>query len=205
MTSPQPTSDDSDERYRIIHAGFTNDAITARTGLTHSEPEVRMSALRALARLQQLNDDDIKNALSDVDYAVRKCAVELSVSHPLVDITAMLSDSDVFVAEMTAWVLGERTSPTDHEITTLINAVYSHHEALVREAAAAALGSIGDERGLPAILHACNDKPAVRRRAVLALAPFEGDEVTAALENAINDRDWQVRQNAEDLLHPRGY
>lgn len=205
MTSSQPTSDTSDERYRIIHAGFNNDAITARTGLTHSDPAIRMSALRALARIQLLNDDDIKEALNDNDYAVRKCAVELSVSHPLVDITAMLSDSDVFVAEMAAWVLGERTSPTDQEISTLIHAVYSHQEALVREAAAAALGSIGDERGLPAILHACNDKPAVRRRAVLALAPFEGDEVTATLENAMKDRDWQVRQNAEDLLHPRGY
>ncbi|MEI8286870.1 MAG: HEAT repeat domain-containing protein, partial [Actinomycetes bacterium] len=67
----------------------------------------------------------------------------------------------------------------------------------------AALGSIGDERGLPAILVACSDKPAVRRRAVLALAPFEGDLVDAALQQALEDNDWQVRQNAEVLLHPR--
>lgn len=60
-----------------------------------------------------------------------------------------------------------------------------------------------DERGLPAILAACNDKPAVRRRAVLALAPFDGEEVDAALEKALEDRDWQVRQNAEILLNPR--
>ncbi len=37
---------------------------------------------------------------------------------------------------------------------------------------------------LPAILTATADKPAVRRRAVLALAPFEGPEVDAALERA---------------------
>jgi hypothetical protein len=34
---------------------------------------------------------------------------------------------------------------------------------------------------------------------VLALAPFEGPEVEAALATALEDRDWQVRQAAEDL------
>ena len=71
--------------------------------------------------------------------------------------------------------------------------------SLVREASVAALGAIGDDRGLPAILTGCTDKPAVRRRAVLALAPFDGDEVEAALAAALVDRDWQVRQAAEDL------
>jgi hypothetical protein len=39
----------------------------------------------------------------------------------------------------------------------------------------------------------------VRRRAVLALAPFDGPEVEAAIDKALTDRDWQVRQAAEDL------
>ena len=64
----------------------------------------------------------------------------------------------------------------------------------------AALGAIGDEAGLPAILAATTDKATVRRRAVIALAPFEGPEVDAALETARTDRDWQVRQAAEDQL-----
>jgi hypothetical protein len=34
---------------------------------------------------------------------------------------------------------------------------------------------------------------------VIALAPFEGKEVEAALARALDDRDWQVRQAAEDL------
>jgi HEAT repeat protein len=69
----------------------------------------------------------------------------------------------------------------------------------VREAAVAAIGALGDRRGLDAILAACEDRPAVRRRAVLALAPFEGRQVRAALERAKADPDWQVRQAAEDL------
>jgi HEAT repeat protein len=64
----------------------------------------------------------------------------------------------------------------------------------------AALGALGDEAGLPAILTATQDKPAVRRRAVLALAPFQGPAVDAALQRALGDHDWQVRQAAEDLL-----
>jgi hypothetical protein len=35
---------------------------------------------------------------------------------------------------------------------------------------------------------------------VLALAAFEGNSVEAALTRALDDRDWQVRQAAEDLL-----
>ncbi len=69
-----------------------------------------------------------------------------------------------------------------------------------REAAVAALGALGSADGLAAIVQATHDKPAVRRRAVLALAPFEGPEVDTALAAALEDKDWQVRQAAEDLL-----
>jgi hypothetical protein len=34
---------------------------------------------------------------------------------------------------------------------------------------------------------------------VLALAPFSGPAVDEALTRALQDRDWQVRQAAEDL------
>ena len=49
------------------------------------------------------------------------------------------------------------------------------------------------------MLAATRDRAAVRRRAVIALAAFEGPEVDAALDRALTDRDWQVRQAAEDL------
>jgi HEAT repeat protein len=50
-----------------------------------------------------------------------------------------------------------------------------------------------------AVLAATRDKATVRRRAVLALAAFDGPEVDEALARAATDRDWQVRQAAEDL------
>ena len=109
------------------------------------------------------------------------------------------------VVEAASWSLGEldlATSVRADAVAALAQVVTDHRDALAREAAVAALGSFGDERGLPAILQATGDKPAVRRRAVLALASFEGDDVDAALQRALDDRDWQVRQAAEDLIAP---
>ncbi|NBU17230.1 MAG: HEAT repeat domain-containing protein [Actinobacteria bacterium] len=41
-------------------------------------------------------------------------------------------------------------------------------------------------------------------RAILALAPFDDPRIEPLLRSALEDRDWQVRQNAEDMLNPRG-
>jgi HEAT repeat protein len=93
-------------------------------------------------------------------------------------------------------------------LVALATGARAGQEPLVREAAVAALGAIGDDRGLDAILAATADRPAIRRRAVLALAPFldpdhpHSGEIRAALARALTDRDWQVRQAAEDLTLP---
>jgi HEAT repeat protein len=95
--------------------------------------------------------------------------------------------------------LGERVPVSSRAIDALVRTAGTHDDPLVREAAVAALGALGDERGRAAILGACTDKPAIRRRAVLALASFDGDDVDAAIRRALEDPDWQVRQAAEDL------
>jgi HEAT repeat protein len=109
------------------------------------------------------------------------------------------------VVETAAWACGERTPPEVGIAAALSLTATDHDDPLCREAAVAALGALaatGDESGLPAILAATTDRPAVRRRAVLALAPFSGPEVDAALAHALEDRDWQVRQAAEDVTGP---
>jgi HEAT repeat protein len=170
--------------------------------LLHSDaPSVRATALGALARMERLADADLRAGLADPDPVVRRRAVALAIPRPEVSLLDLLSDPDPDVTEQAAWACGER-SPEPGAVAALAALVTGHDDALVREAAAAALGAIGDPAGLPAILAATEDKPAVRRRAVLALAPFEGPEVDAALRRALEDRDWQVRQAAEDLLPP---
>lgn len=187
----------------VIVAGHSGDSASARAGLSDADPAVRAAALGALDRCNALADTDVTAALTDADATVRRRAVELAARHPAVSLFASLDDADTDVVEVAAWACGEqlegRDAPDPIVIGRLSLLTTDSDDPLVREAAVAALGAIGDEAGLPAILHACNDKPHIRRRAVLALAPFEGRAVESAIEQALEDRDWQVRQAAEDL------
>jgi HEAT repeat protein len=183
----------------VAVAGHTGDAETARAGLSSADPSVRSAALGALERLDELDDATLTIALGDPDVAVRRRAAEVAAGHPSVDLLGVLDDPDDRVIEVAAWACGEHESRREAIVERLVQLATAADDPLVRESAVAALGAIGDGRGLAAILTACTDKPAVRRRAVLALAPFEGPEVDAAIERAAVDRDWQVRQAAEDL------
>lgn len=183
----------------VAIAGHTDDAATARAGTAAADPAVRAAALGALQRLQALDVDTLAAALHDADVVVRRRAAELAATHPSVDLLASLDDPDDRVVEVAAWACGEHESRRDEIVERLVELAAVATDPLVRESAVAALGAIGDERGLASIITACSDKPAVRRRAVLALAPFEGPEVEAAIDRALVDRDWQVRQAAEDL------
>ncbi len=189
-------------RRDVIIAGHTGDLAAIRIGLTESDAVVRTSALGALARAGALTAEELTRAANDLDYRVRRRAAELAATYPSVDLLTFLRDSDPLVIEMAAWACGEREETPTAVLDQLCELVTTHDDALVREAAVAALGAVGDERGLPAILAAVSDKPAIRRRAVIALAPFEGPDVDAAYERALKDRDWQVRQAAEDLADP---
>ena len=184
-------------------AGHAGDEPTARAAFTADDPVARELALGALHRMGSLTDADLAAAMTDPHPAVRRRSVLLAATRPDVSVLDALDDPDTTVVEAAAWTCGEqqplRASVDDTVLERLISLATAASDALVREAAVAALGAIGDERGLPAVLAGCADKPAVRRRAVLALAPFDGPEVTSALQAALEDRDWQVRQSAEDV------
>jgi HEAT repeat protein len=155
-----------------------------------------------MARLGLLTVEELDRAAADSDVGVRRRSAELSSRFGpprLPALVAALGDEDPRVVEAACFALGELSADAVGAVTALAAVTAEAEDPLCREAAVAALGSIGDEGALAAILAATTDKPAVRRRAVLALAPFEGPEVDAALERALTDRDWQVRQAAEDL------
>ncbi|MBI4885031.1 MAG: HEAT repeat domain-containing protein, partial [Actinobacteria bacterium] len=134
------------------------------------------------------------------DHGVRRRAALLAATRRELSMLVLLRDAQASVVEAAAWACGEHEVVSDDEFVELLALATAAGDPLVRESAVAALGAIGDERGLPAILAGCVDKPAIRRRAVLALAPFSGPEVDAALQAALQDRDWQVRQAAQDLI-----
>jgi HEAT repeat protein len=196
------------DRRAVALAGHTGDLPTAEAGLVDDDPGVRATALGALTRLGALDVDRLRAAFADPDPSVRRRAVELAARRPGLDLLGPLHDPDPAVVEAAAWACGEHEHVSDEVLATLLElagGVGAGAEPLVREAAVAALGAIGDDRGLDAILAATHDRPAIRRRAVLALAPFvapdhlRAREVAAALARAAADHDWQVRQGAEDL------
>jgi HEAT repeat protein len=186
---------------------LSDDDARALVDLVRADPDarVRVAALGALVRgaRRALARDAWLVAASDEQAALRRRAAELAPALgrnvPLRALRTLLADDDGLVAEAAAFALGERAHGSTRVIGELASAATAHADPLVREAAVAALGALGDDQGLPAILQACTDRPAIRRRAVLALAAFDGEEVEAALDTALTDNDWQVRQAAEDL------
>ncbi|MEZ5342740.1 MAG: HEAT repeat domain-containing protein [Acidimicrobiales bacterium] len=192
---------------QTIEAGFSGDLETIQTALTSVDDEVRAAALSASLRVGKLAPNVLTSYLTDPSSVVRRRATELAARvQPTSDLVRAirdrLSDEDE-IAETAAFVLGEagekdRALIDADTISALKNQALTHPDAFCREAAVASLGAL--HTGLETILVALTDKATVRRRAVIALAPFEGAEVTAALTAALDDRDWQVRQAAEDLL-----
>ncbi|MGI8493680.1 MAG: HEAT repeat domain-containing protein [Acidimicrobiales bacterium] len=206
----------SERRRAVALAGHTGDEPAARQALTDPAPAVRATALGALGRLRSLDDAELLAALGDPHPVVRRRASELAASGGpamLAALCAALHDADHTVVEAACFALGEAAPPLDPDARRppgsddLVRAVVvalgavarSHDDSLCRETAVAALGSIGDPAGVDSILAAMGDKATVRRRAVPALSPFSGPDFDAAPRATLGDRDWQVRQAAEDL------
>jgi HEAT repeat protein len=194
-----------------VVAGHEGDVETASRLMGDPDPAVRAAALGALERIGVLDEDLLVGATTDPDPGVRRRACVLSgrrLGHgdtgaALIDalVRALSSDPDASVAETAAWGLGEAGSNCGRPaVEALASVVADHVDPLCREAAVAALGAVGDPVGLQSVLDALHDKAAVRRRATIALAAFDDPRVDVALRQCLEDRDWQVRQAAEDLL-----
>jgi len=203
-----------------VLAGHRGDAEGAARLAGHDDPAVRAAALAAIQRAGALEADRLMAALSDPAPVVRRraCLLAGGVVRAGADTGAvgealgrvLSTDPDASVVESAAWALGEAGASCGAVVVEALCAVASGHaDALCREAAVAALGAIGDPAALDTVLGATGDVAAVRRRATIALAAFEGPRVHDALRACLTDRDWQVRQAAEDLLgrdapHPTG-
>ncbi len=214
----------------IAEAGYTADIPLIERALADPDPLLRAAALGSIHRLGKLNSSRFLTALADPDLQVRRRAAELACRlqlskherHQVIEGLSSSLDQEDEVAEVAAFALGEIGSEladqgtadqgadgegiVDQEGTGLSPEVIAklehqarhHGNALCREQAVASLGALHSSPSI--ILDALNDKATVRRRAIIALAPFTGPKIEAALRHALDDRDWQVRQAAEDLL-----
>jgi HEAT repeat protein len=193
-------------RRRVVASGHGQDEVVARAALDDPDLGVRVAAVGALSRLGALSTRDVTGLLATSSVMVRRRVADAartvrgpgSRSLLVVAMTEALRDPDPLVVVHAAWFLAERR--TVQAVPALIEVAGTHDDTRCREAAVAALGALGDPRGLPVVLAALDDKPTVRRRATVALAGFDDPRVDAALQRSAQDRDWQVRQAADELL-----
>jgi HEAT repeat protein len=187
----------------VVLAGYAGDAEAVRAALHSDDPDVRERALGAAQRVGVRTVAVRVAALRDPSTGVRRraCRLEARLPRPSVRVEAALlaclGDDDPLVVAAAADALGEVGAA--NAVDGLAEVVRAHDDARCRESAVAALGAIGGDGGLDAVLVALHDKPAVRRRAVVALAGFDSPRAEAGLVRALEDRDWQVRQAAEAL------
>ncbi len=190
----------------LVRAGFDGSdqsRATLVTALHHPLPRARSLAIRGLARHQCVDNAILLPLLRDTNSNVLRDALEVAAHLETVDdeisqaLNTLLTHDDPLVVEATIFASGElglaALVDSINRITT------SHEDARCREAGVIALGQIGLDQGRDVILAALQDKPTVRRRAVVALSSFEGPDIETALDAAAQDRDWQVRSAVEQL------
>ena len=130
-------------------------------------------------------------AAADADATVRRRAAELAPGArravPVDALVALLGDDDPLVAEAAAFALGEHPGDTPSAIAAL--EPRRERRTTIRSCArppSPRSARSATRARSPVVLAACDDKPAVRRRAVLALAAFDGPEVEARLRAALD-------------------
>ena len=205
MPTNEPTLP-PDLEEQLLRAGFADDGsgdTLLRDSLTSHLARQRVLALRAANRRGLLARQDWVRALKDTDLEVRREALSLLAYVPDLEpqllevVRSLLDDPDALVVDAAIFALGEHLDT--NALERFVAIAREHDDARCRESAIAALGALGDERALATVLAALEDKPPVRRRAIVALSNFEGPEVDAALALAAQDRDWQVRAAVDQL------
>jgi HEAT repeat protein len=166
------------------------------------DPDLRRMAVSAAAgRIAEFGVLDGLGGLlaDDPDEAVRAEAAEvLGGAGPaaMAPLRKASADPSPRVREAVATACGETGDPAT--VPWLMDNAAHADDAQLREAAVAALGAIGDARAVPLLIRLAGEAPPqVRRRVIVALTAFDGDDVEAAVRAALDDRNPMVREAAE--------
>jgi len=171
--------------------------------LDAADPAVRRIAVGAVSNHPHLLSRVIAMLASDPEPSVRRECAEVAGrigTAPIAALERALTDPSPAVREAATTALGEIAAPDSVERLIAL-AADEDEDRLVREAAVASLGAIGDERARPVLLTlVAAAPPQIRRRCVPALSVFDGAEIEAALRAAANDRNPMVREAAEMVV-----
>ena len=173
---------------------------------------MRAAALGALERLGVATDGDVTGGLADADPLVRRRAATIAARHPGVDLLeAALADPDPSVVEVAAWACGERPGVDDVIIDRLIELATAAERRSARARVERRRPRRDRRRARPR-RDPRGDRPTSRRSAAAPCSPWRRSSTrdipaptrsTRRCSAPSTDRDWQVRQAAEDLIDSR--
>jgi HEAT repeat protein len=173
------------------------------TYLDAADPGIRRVAVAASIGDRRVSGRLMTMLGGDPDPMVRRECAEILGLMPIDDpapLEAALNDASAEVREAAATAIGE-VAAEDSVPLLVEHAGNESEDNLVREAAVAALGAIGDPSAVQTLLDLLSGgPPQVRRRCVAALSVFDGDNVEAALRAAATDRNPMVREAAEMVV-----
>jgi hypothetical protein len=176
-----------------------------------TDGQARALAWSARKRNGLLEARDVTEMLRDDSVVVARRGIEFAVDFAEIDLVVFLEGTDLDLAEVSAFTLGERASRggnTNVELAALREMAEHHDDALCREAAIAALGAAAEHLDesdsnriatRTVLLAALEDKATIRRRAIVGLCLFDDPESVARVSAARSDRDTQVRRIAKAL------
>lgn len=156
----------------LVRGGVRHVALAA---VEDTAPEVRLSAVRALTRLNSEGPDgELGSALSDSSEQVRLAALHGALRvHSFSDvdrIVALIEDPSADVRRKAARALGAMRAADAVLGLILLTSPETEPEPSVRAAAAAALGRVADDAAREALTRALDDSdPYVRDAARIAL------------------------------------
>ncbi|MBI4301625.1 MAG: HEAT repeat domain-containing protein [Chloroflexi bacterium] len=174
-----------------------------REALRDQNEWVRWTACWALG---QIGDKEaaaqIAPLLRDQNESVRQKAAEvLGMLAEAVAVESLVeavgSDSSRWVRLFAAWALGR--AKDKRALKPLVKALRDK-EWNVREKAAEALGEMGEKAIEPLAAALKKDNIYVRRSAVAALSKIGGPQAKEVLRQALKDKDWAVREQAQEAL-----
>ena len=178
--------------------------------LSHKHPLMRAEALQALAKISPETFSLVLSGLDpDRDWTVRAALARvlgsLDLEFSTSKLKTMLRDSDqrVVASVLSALV---RLRP-DGINTTLLDHLHSD-DPNVRATSARGIGELGLEEAVESLIeayHRSNDAPhSVTRLAVIeSLSNYQTSSAKSAIEMAMADSDWSVRERAAEILSKR--
>jgi predicted Zn finger-like uncharacterized protein len=188
--------------------------------LKDRDETVARQAARSLRSIGAPTRDDLPlliGGLRDANMRVRDYAVEAlgmmgaEARSAVPDLAEVLKakEGQAELRRQAARTLGQIGAAASAQGVPALTEVLKDPDAVIREAAAEALGKFGSQgrAAVPPLLAALEDsETAVRRAALAALAQLrpEAKEVLPKLKPAFKDADAQVRRNALDVLGQLG-